>query len=115
MCNLRPDCDEVLREAVTLSRVANFIDSTPFFRNAEFVDRILRTAAGVTGTILVAQGLMRRSRLSTLCLLTGAELIRLAATGRFLWTSLGVPQTENEDRVDLGSELSFPASDPPAY
>ncbi len=42
----------------------------------------------------------------------GAELIRFGITGRAVTRA---NRSAAIDKVDLGSELSFPASDPPAY
>jgi hypothetical protein len=69
-----------------------------------------RIAYVISGGLLVSQ--IRRSKPATwLWAVAGLELIRFGWAGKAL-QSRAEPEI---DIVDLASELSFPASDPPAY
>jgi len=92
---------------------------------SSFWERLAAIAAGGT---LLAHELKHRSLAGYLKIALGAELIRRGVTGRRLFSGrFGNAQRVRPDRsnsileailqekVDIGSELSFPAGDPPTY
>jgi hypothetical protein len=84
-----------------------------------------RAAFAIGGGALVASGWKRGSIVGWLRIMLGLELIRRGFTGQHLFSknaqSARRPKSSArmnatlQEKVDLGSELSFPASDPPAY
>ena len=75
-----------------------------------------RIAISAAGAALVARAVLRRSPINIGLGIVGAELIRMGVTGQaLLRPPRKQPPALIEDMVDLASELSFPASDPPAY
>jgi hypothetical protein len=71
-----------------------------------------RIVALAGGGLILAQAARKRSLPNLFLFAFGAELLRLGITGHPLFPKREEPV---EDIVDLASELSFPASDPPAY
>lgn len=67
----------------------------------------------------MARSIRRPSLGSWIGAAVGAELMRCGVTGHPLFGGHAreIPDrhTRLSDKVDLGSDLSFPASDPPAY
>jgi hypothetical protein len=79
-----------------------------------------RGAAMITAALLFARGRRARSSFDWLHLAIGAELLLIGVTGSLRFGASrdrreDHPTDNVEDIVDLASELSFPASDPPAY
>jgi len=87
-----------------------------------------RAASVVAGGALVARGLKRRSIGGWFWVALGVELIRRGVTGRRSSSShpagsddtktirfSAIPEPDLQEKVDVASDLSFPASDPPAY
>jgi hypothetical protein len=73
-----------------------------------------RITAIAAASFLFARA-MRRGRANWLLLTIAGELFRFGLTGRSLFHTSPHESAQQEDIVDLASELSFPASDPPAY
>jgi uncharacterized membrane protein len=83
-----------------------------------------RAASAIAGGALIANGWKRGSVIGWLRIALGVELIRRGFTGHSLlsnlrsarsWRSSARTEAALQEKVDLASELSFPASDPPAY
>jgi uncharacterized membrane protein len=84
-----------------------------------------RAAFAIGGGALIASGWKRGSIVGWLRIVLGLELMRRGFTGQSLSSKFSRAEGRAkssarmnaalQEKVDLGSELSFPASDPPAY
>jgi len=73
-----------------------------------------RISALAVASFLFTRAVRGRSSANWLLLAVAGELFRFGVTGRSLFSQPDA-SAKQDDIVDLASELSFPASDPPAY